>query len=243
MEINRIINKLSYLNHHREKESYQKDLVITRITNYLNMRSYLNTFLSMESNREIKYAENQLAIYNQYFLDYQLIFIHLLDEKIQKVSSNMIASYLVYEKYENVFFTKPREQFLLNVNAQTDICLNGRTNCLLFKQDESFVQKIYYEESFNVICSAISDFYTTQLIANSTQEDAIYNYIYLIVKVESALYLLNEQEQKELWNKLWRKNILNKSTNSINNLILNIFSKVRDETSNYTPKSKERIKK
>ncbi len=63
------------------------------------------------------------------------------------------------------------------------------------------------------------------------------NYLFSI-KVESSLYLLEKDEMEKLWNDLWNKEILSKSTEKINNLLFNIFLKVMENPQKYKSKSK-----
>lgn len=236
-KVNRIINRINYLNRNKEKSKEIKELVMGRISTYLVMRAKLNPFLSMEPSSSFAYQENELAIYNQYSIDYSYLFNHLLNKAIEEASADITKAYLISEKYSDIIISKLLEQELLASSSKEEPILLGRERCLLFHQDPDTVSNLYYEESLSFIENSIGEFFLDEMDSCCLSEQEFMNYLFSI-KVESSLYLLEKDEMEKLWNDLWNKEILSKSTEKINNLLFNIFLKVMENPQKYKSKSK-----
>lgn len=223
-----ILNRLNCLNDRRETSFYLKDIVMSRIYNFISMRDNLNPFLSMEESSIVKIAENKLSIYVQFYLDYIHSYIYSLNKYIMEMSTSFVKAILTVTKYEGIFSFKLNEQLLLKQQFDNKLIIDGRERCLIFNQIPSLVKNFYHDEVLDLINLSIQDFFKERVISKSLseQEDILY---LLKIKVESVLNLLDNEEREAMFSELFKENILGTETLEINDLILDIFYKLKKE--------------
>lgn len=199
-ELDRILRKIEYLNNKRQEEEEEKDLIINRITSYLEAKDYLNPFLSLQEDLVLRAEENGIAIANQYNLDYVYNLVSLLNQKRNNTDINKMKKIIIDSKYEVIFVNKLIEFSLLK-NPIILPDFSGKERAILFNQDKETVNSVYLSSCLYQFNDSLSELLSLEEIPGESIEKESFKQIEL-TNIECVTLFFNEKNLQEILKQL-----------------------------------------
>ena len=233
--MDQILRIINYINESQQKDIERKNAIMNRIMEYIFERAYPNPFLSMKDDEELQQEENELAIYNQYYLDSSYLTNSLLNEKIENESSQEIKIFLIRYQHLYIMNYKLNEYNLL---LKKEDSITGRQRAFLFNQSSVLISKIYCEETINVIENINLEFIATKETITKTEElEALI--IICTLSLKSAFALLESEEIEYIWKKLQENQKIEGMDETIKQLLTNSYIEAKNKATFSLNKSKK----
>ena len=148
------VSKLLKLCHPEIQKGY-RSLILDRISIYLKNRNYINPFKSMSKYPDIAAEENTKIICYQYNYDTKQYLIKFTNHALEDCPEELKPDLIMY-KYDYIFSAKSFELLLLTSQEESPK-LSGKEKAILFGHDKETVEKIYFENSLEIIRTLISE--------------------------------------------------------------------------------------
>lgn len=195
-----ITDRIEKMNHGRTEELERKNRVISRVNTNLLKRHYLNPFLSMQEDLNLRNQENMIAILNQYDRDYFFVLLYLFNQRIEEEKDLELKKEFVRFKYEVLMMFKPYENdYFFHQGCNNKPMIDGRNRSLLFGQDEWELLDLYSKKTMTMLEFSIYQIMnlSEEDICSSKSTQAFYQK--QLISLESILALLGKEEQEVVY--------------------------------------------